>query len=655
MLRERTVQDGSVLWILRIAAVLAGLLFAAALFFGLLMQALSTTLARPAFYPELLERAEVYDFVMTDLVDALVEDSQQLEPADFGEDFQENPVAASGLTTQEIADALRRAIPPEELEATLSPVVEQTAEYVLGERDEITVTLDLGPHLEASVRELTALLRESGAYERLLSDEFEPRFGEWADEALPPDRTDSGWTSFLSGGEDRAADSLLRVFNSVASPEWLADQVDRSADEFTGYLVGRSEGFELRLELDDAQATAAADELSAILREADAYDLAQEAVIEPAVEEHVGASVDLPYGVTLTREEALVALREAVAPAWVDRQADALARDVSDYLTGRSDAFTTEVDIASVKDDAAAALTDAALATIETALGGLPVCATRAEIAAARAAGTDELPSCLPPGATASEIATEARPAVAAAIAEFVAEPVPDTVALTEADLRDAVRGDGGDGGDEALQALDDLRDLFQAGWSYTDEDLRADLTEDDREALDDLRMLLSDGYVIEVATEDRPEWEESLDGSRMVADGIGQARSTALGIAALLLIGVGALGGTSWRGRVAWGAGALLVAAGLVAIVWGPVYQAVSDAALEGLREEIAANLDADFALTSDLLADKLLDLAVMVVDEIAATMVRNSIILAAVGAVALGVLLSWERIAEATGRGRS
>lgn len=646
------VQDGGVPWILRAAAVLAGLLFAFALFVALLMQSLSTTLARPAFYPEQLERADFYHFVTTDLVDALIEDSRQLEPADFGEDFQDNPVDASGLTTQEIADAVRRALPPEELEATVAPVVEQTAAYLLGERDEITVTLDLGTHIDATVRELTALLRESGAYERLLSDEFKPRFGEWADEALPPDRADSGWTSFLGGGEGRAADSLLAVFTSVVTPEWLADRVDHSAEEFTGYLVGRSEGFEIRIELGDAQAEAAAGELAAILRDADAYDLAQEAVIEPAVAEHVGASVELPYGVTLTREEVLVALREEVSPTWVDRQADALARDVSDYLTGRTDAFTTEVDIASVKDDAAAALTDAALDTIETALGGLPVCTTRAEIAAAQAAGTRELPSCLPPGTTASQIATEARPAVAAAIAEFVVEPTPDTVELTEADLRDAVRDDGGD---EAPQALDDLRDLFQAGWTYTDQDLRADLTEDDREALDDLRSLLSDGYVIEVVTEDRPEWDEALDGTRAAGDGIRQARWVALGVAALLLIGVGALGGTSWRARVTWAAAALLVSAGLIALAWGPMYQAASGAVMEGAREEIAANMDGDFALTADLLSDKLIDVAVMVVDEIAAGMVRNSIILAAVAVVALAVSLSWDRIVALGGRARS
>ena len=95
------------------------------------------------------------------------------------------------------------------------------------------------------------------------------------------------------------------------------------------------------------------------------------------------------------------------------------------------------------------------------------------------------------------------------------------------------------------------------------------------------------------------------------------------------------------------WAAAALLIAAGLVAIMWGPLYQAASGAALEGAREEIAANVDGDFALTADLLLDKLLDVTVMVVDEIAASMVRNSIVLAVVAVVALAVSLSWDRIA--------
>ena len=648
---QRVTQDDCVLWLRRIAAVVVGAAFAVALFLALTLQSLSATLAQPDFYPEQLEQADIYRFITTDLVDAFVEDTQRLEADNFGEDFQDNPVGVSGLTTQQIADAVRRALAPEDLERTAAPAVEQIAEYLAGERDEIAITVDLGGHIEAIVHEGTTLMRESSAYERLLDSEIEPRFGEWTDEALPPDQTESAWTSFLRGGDASAGDSLLRVFTRVVTPEWLADQVERSADELTGYLVGRTEGFELRVELDESQTAAAAEELEAILRDTDAYDLAHTAVIEPAVEEHVGAAAELPYGVALTREEALAALREAAPPAWVDQQAEVLARGVSAYLTGQSDGFTAEIDIASVKDDAAASLTDAALANLEASLRALPACSSAAEVAAARAAAARELPSCIPPGATASEIALAARPAIAAAIAEFMDEPVPDTMELTEADLRDAVREDGGD---EALDALDDLRDLFRVGWTYTDADLRNDLSEEDRTTLDDVRSLLSDGYVIEFTADDRAGWEGSLEGAGDWADTVRRTRWVAFAVATLLLVAVGALGGMSWRGRVTWGAAALLVSAALIALVWGPVYQAASGAALDAARDEIATDPGAAFALTADVLSDKLLDVIVMVTDELAGGMARNGLLLAALAVVVLAVTISWDRIAEATARAR-
>ena len=157
---------------------MVGAAFAVALFLALTLQSLSATLAQPDFYPEQLEQADIYRFVTTDLVDAFVEDTQRLEADDFGEDFQDNPVGATGLTTQQIADAVRRALAPEDLERTAAPAVEQIAEYLTGERDETAITVDLGGHIEAIVREGTTLMRESGAYARLLDSEIEPRFGE---------------------------------------------------------------------------------------------------------------------------------------------------------------------------------------------------------------------------------------------------------------------------------------------------------------------------------------------------------------------------------------------------------------------------------------------------------------------------------------------
>ena len=376
------------------------------------------------------------------------------------------------------------------------------------------------------------------------------------------------------------------------------------------------------------------------------------AVIEPAVEEHVVAAAELPYGITLTREEARAALLEAVSPAWVEQQARVLARGVSAYVTGQADGFAAEIDLASVKADAAAALTDAATANLEASLRDLPPCTTAAEIAAARDAARRALPSCIPPGVTASELASQARPNIAASIAAFIVEPVPDTVLLTESDLRDAIRQDGGE---EALTALDDLRGLFAEGWTYTDADLRNDLSDDDAATLDDVRSFLGEGYVIEVSAADDEGLAAALDDVREWTEAVSRARWVAFMFAIALLAAVGALGGTRWRGRVAWGAAALLAAAVPIALVSGPVYQAASGAVLDAIRDEITADPDAAFALTSELLTNKLIDIVEVSLDAFAGSIARNSLVLAALGAITLGVSLSWDRITEAVDRVRS
>ena len=634
------------IWVRRILAVVVGAAFAVALGGFLVLQAASSTVARPGFYTDQLTEADAYRFVTTDLVDALVEDAHSLDADEFNEDFTDNPIASSGLTTAQIAEALRRALGPEDLEALVAPAVEELVEYLAGERDAVTVTIPLGPHIQAAEHELTTLLRESGAYEQLLERELEPIFDEWASEALPSDEADPGWVTFLGGSSGNTRNSLVRVFTRVVTPEWLAAQVEEGAGALTSYVVGSSDGFELRVALDDAQAAAAADEIEAILGEADAYELAHSTVIEPAVEEQVDAVVQLPYGLEVTRAEVLAALREAMQPEWVEQQAAVLAASVGTYLTGQSDGFTFEIDVA--KDAAAAALAGAAVASLRGELEVLPACATRAESAEASVALHRELPECMPPSLTVNEVLEAARPVIRTAIDESVLARAPDTVTYTERDLRAALERDGGP---DALVAIDDVRALFTSDWTYTDADLRADLTEDDAAALDDFRALLGDGLAIEVAAEDREDFDEAREAAREFADGVRSGRWVALAVAAALLTTVAAVGGTSWRSRVGWAGATLLAAAIPIAVVTGPVYQAVSDTALDAIRDEIAATPDADFALTEEVLADKLLEIVELTADEIVAGIARNSLLLAILGAVALAASLVWERIPRAGG----
>ena len=134
--------------------------------------------------------------------------------------------------------------------------------------------------------------------------------------------------------------------------------MEQALDEVTPYLVGESDGFEIRVRLTDEQVRAATEEIRAILREVDAYDLVYAELIEPAVRDSVGAGVSLPYGVEITEDELVGLLRQAAPPEWVEMQAETLIYDVVAYATGGTYGFSTEVSLTGSKADAEEAVSD---------------------------------------------------------------------------------------------------------------------------------------------------------------------------------------------------------------------------------------------------------------------------------------------------------
>ena len=647
----------SAIWIRRAAAVLLGIAFAIVLGVALVAQAVTGTFLRPGFYTEQLEQAGAYRFAMADLPTALLEDARSLDPEDFGPEYRDNPLVASGLTTAEITAALQRALSAEDLESLAAPAILEVAGYLTGEQDEIRISVDAAGHVVALADELGRLGLESGAYNVLLDEELEPIFRDRVEDALPAGSSDSGWTSFLVGADGDTADRLVRVFRRVVTPEWLASEVDQALQELAAYLVDDSAGFELRIELDQAQAAAAAAEIQAILGEADAYDLAYDEVIEPALEELLAAAVEVPYGLVITREDARIALRQAAPPAWLEEQATMLASGVSSYVTGQSDGFVAEIALAPVKANAVTVLTEVAVARLEEELHSLPVCASAADAAAARERLWREVPACIPSGVRTDDIVAGARPAITDSIEELVVTPVPDTVRFTESDLRGALLQDGGD---DALGALDDLREMFGGGWTYTDADLRDDLADDEDalRVLDEFRSVLAGNWVhtapgaggervgdpVGASLDDAREWSQSVRRGRWVA----------FVVAAIVLAGVGALGGTSRRGRVVWGSAVLLAVSAWLALLFGPIYGAASGAVFEAIRTGIEADSGAAFGPTRELIADKLMEGVQAVADDFAGGIARNSLVLTALAAVALPASLFWDRITKATGRTR-
>ena len=638
------------IWLRRAGAVALGGPLTALLVGALMLLSLNGTFLNADFYTDRLEEADVYRFVMVDVLTSALDEVREREPDELGADLRENPVATSGLSTAQITDAVHRALSPEDLEAIVAPAVREIAGYATGERDEFTLDLRAGETIRGVVREVQVLMREAGVYERLLERELEPRIREAAGDALASGADASGWMQRLFGSDDDAGGRLAEVVLGVVTPEWFGAQVEHILDELTAYLTGESDSVEIRIRLSDAQVATAVEDLKSILRESDAHELVYTDVLDPAVDEGLDETVTLPYGVEISRDEVKDLLREAAPRAWVEQQADLLIEDVSAYVTGRSEGFSTAISLVGNKQDAARLLTDLAVARVAENVRGLPVCSTDADVSAAAAAESGTLPDCLPPGVSADDAVGEARPVIADAIPPLVLDPVPDTVTYTDADLRLAVREDGGA---DALDALDDSRELFAVGWSYSEADLRADLSSD-REVLRDfdrLRSFLADGYVHTPGDPSASGFAEALD---VVHDGSNAVRGSiwfAWLFLAAVLVAIGALGGTNWPGGVAWASGSLLAAAFVVLFLFWPVYEGVSGAVFEQAREEIAAQADGESASTVRLTGDKLVELAEGASDDFARGVRRSGLVLAAFALIALLGAIFWDRIAPVFG----
>ena len=638
------------IWLRRTAAVALGLPLLALLLSQLMLLSLNGTFLKADFYTDRLEEADVYRFVMVDVLTSALDEVREREPDELGADLRENPVATSGLSTAQITDAVHRALSPEDLEALVAPAVREFAGYATGERDDFTLDLRAGETIRGVVRELQALMREAGVYERLLERELEPRIREAAGDTLASGADASGWMQRLFGSDEEAGGRLADVLIGVVTPEWFGAQVEHILDELTAYLTGESDSFEIRIRLSDAQVATAVEDLKSILRESDAHELVYTDVLDPAVDEGLDETVTLPYGVEISRDEVKNLLREAAPRAWVQQQADLLIEDVSAYVTGRSEGFSTAISLVGNKQEAARLLTDLAVARVGENVRGLPVCSTDADVSAAAAAESGTLPDCLPPGISADDVVGEARSVIADAIPPLVLEPVPDTVTYTDADLRLAVREDGGA---DALDALDDSRELFAMGWTYSEADLRADLSSD-REVLRDfdrLRSFLADGYVHTPGDPSASGFAEALDAVHDGSNAVRESIRFAWLFLAVGFVAIGALGGTSWPGRVAWGSGSLLASAVVILFLFWPVYEGVSGALFEQAREEIAAQADGESASTVRLMGDKLVELGEGASDEFAGGVRRSGLVLAAFALIALLGAIFWDRIAPLLG----
>jgi len=604
----------------RIISLPFGIVLLALLLLTLVWMQVNRTFLNPAYYKEELRKADIYNFVTNDLLTSALDEARELPPS---EGMDENLLVTTGLETAQILDSVNDAIPPEWVQAQVEESLDEFGQYLVGERDTFTLTINPGERVEQVLDELQELIHEADAYELIYSQQIDPKLEELASSDLPL-------------GIDVTGDQLKASFRKIVPPDWVETQVDNAIDEVTPYLAGKEDSFLVTVPLSD-RVEAALEETKIILAQSDAYDIVYRQAVEPTLVESLGDFVDLPLGIRIAREEVLDALRRVAPPEWVQEQAEAIIDDSTPYIGGRVETFATEIDLTESKERAAVEISALVEARTNEVLARIPSCATIEEFFASGGAqpGSLALPRCVPPGTDPQQILAMLGIDLDDLVARSIVSNIPNTITFSEFQIRSALTQTGAVG---TLEQIDHVRKLFKEGFTYDQNDLARDFAEmsdtteaDAAERIAEFRDWLENGFTYtevdfqaDLAEADDPETAQSFNDARNILKSAKTWGTFLLFFMVLLLLAIiGFLGGGSrWSMRVAWAGAFLMVTSAITFIVFLPVYSALASPRIEQARADMLADIRAgggDFVGTAELAAGKGFDMAVSMADGLA------------------------------------
>ena len=661
------------IWLRRLFTLPLGVVFFVLLLVTLVLLQVSAMFLNPDFYTEELRDAEVYDFVLDDLLTTFVDEARAKDADEFNSTFntelEENPFVTASLTTPQIVSSVRRAVPPDWIQGIVEQSFDPIFNYLTAERDEFSVTIRAGERAVVLVDEIKNLLRQADAYNLLYEEVVTPAIEEATKKHRKADDTLDleSFSSELPLSIDVDDARILQAIQEVAPPNWVRRQVEDALDAVTPYFLESADGFRVHVQLDD-RVTIAQAEVRELLRSTDAYELLYSEVIEPRVLEQIGDSVDLPFGITVSEDEIVDALRRTAPPSWVREQVDRVVEDVTPWLVGQTDSFETVIDLSDNKlqaRDIIVELVDSRLR--ETIEQRLPECGNAQLATALNALRSRELPNCIPPQFPVGELVQRVGVDAADLVTRLVLAPLPNDIRFTDTQIRLSLTIAGAE---ETLERLDEVRDILRDGFVYTEADLRSDLLkgglgQDGLDALDEVRGFLGDGFTYTSGDiqEFRPLFgakpnTDVVSGLNDVRDYFSLARTFRWVVwlpMLLLLVVIGFLGGRGWSGRVTYASAVLVISTGIILVASGPVYENVARELIEDGRSEALdqAKLDeTQYPATATLAANKGFDMLVSIADRFAdgvSDLARNLFV---VGIIAFAAAVFWSSIMGLTHR---
>ena len=587
-----------------IAAVLVGLVFTLALAVTVLLVRIDQTLLNGAYYTEQLRDRGAYEFLMVDLLGSAARDALNSPEEVFGPSPAETFLEESGLTAGQVVAAVHAGLSPEQLRRMVEPAVLGTVRFATGDEDEVRIRFDAGPPVRGMLGGGLALMRSSGFYEWFIDTQILPAVSQYSGGALSAD--------------PEIATGIVR---RAITADWLAATVEDVAGPVADYVFAESDEFRIRVKYSDAQAESVANEIARALTGEQVTGLVRTHVLAPAVADGLGIAGDLHFDPYPAAENAAGILLAGAPAAALEPQILAFADDLSYYLSGRSNSFSTEFDFTAMKESARPELallaSDVALIQLES----LPECAGQPGPGDSVPESNQlVLPNCRPPGISGEELLNRTYGGADSVLVDAVLGAIPDRVTFTEADLREATNRVAGKG---EFEYIEEWRSLVGQRFEYSHMDLRFVLGNlGYLEEFDEFRSLFADGIVLSA---DNPSpsgfvtaTSAELQSIREWVTGFRRAGLVSIAVAATLLLIAGLLGGTTGPGRLQWSSAILLA----VSLYWLLICWPFAEVGLSMVADQALTELDLSdegvFSETTELARSYAIDAGIAVTGDL-------------------------------------
>jgi hypothetical protein len=612
------------IWFRRIIAVPLALVFVVLFIVLLVVHRTNATVGNPDFYIDRLRQADIYNFTYNDVLPATLEEIED-DTSDFPVDV--------ALLKSHVPGMVEEALPPEWLQAQVEQVINQVLPYILGDTDSFSVDIPLKDRVEAVAGAVKDTLHDEEFFDDLYEQGVQFGVDQYKEmEDLP---------SFLQLSDDEVV-SLLR---SVLPADWIQSQVDANIDAIVPYFTKDIENFTLRIDVSgrmDSLESAMTD----ILMKTAAYDYVLDEFIVPYLRDNTQDVMELPVGVVFTDTEIIDVVKEVLTPDWYRARVTDIVGQVFAYLKGTTETISIVISLADLEPVIVKTLVHLADSKLEALVNSLPV-GTPEQVADLLASPPQGV---LPPYRTPDMSYTDFKELLGIDIKNMTESAVeiwlPDQFEITDADIHETFAETGEE------DVLTKARDLVQDGITYTAVDLREDMA-DDIDTIDDARQYIATDYTFTdadlqkyIVDSDDPNAAEQWQSYQDVRSIIGTARHwlwPAWLIPALLLVGIGFLGGRNWRSRVVWSASVLAIASLIVYVAFGPVFSAVAQPRIDDAFIEAVGKAEGVQALA----ADKGVAIAQNAIDSFVGGINIQAIVLLVVSLVAIAVVVlqPWRR----------